>query len=159
MISQLSAIMRAGVGRNIMCTINEQDTKAIQDLLRFKKQMKMIRHFTDDEKYNWNKKRWSDAMFFEDDICWCSDSDKCNNTNCFRHMSNRKTAGIFTTGSLMGTEYCENYKESKVERTVRVWIGNDYVDVDITVKEEWNEDEIYEAAVLYVYDVISVEVL
>ena len=74
-------------------------------------------------------------------------------------MNNRKTAGIFTTGSLMGTEYCENYKESKVERTVRVWIGNDYVDVDITVREEWNEDEIYEAAVLYVYDVISVEVL
>ena len=59
----------------------------------------------------------------------------------------------------MDTKLCENNKESKMERTVRVWIGNDYVDVDITVREEWNEDEIYEAAVLYVYDVISVEVL
>lgn len=159
MVNQLSATMQAGVGRNIMCTINKQDAKAIQDLLRFKKQMKMIRHFTDDEIIAWNKKKWSDTMFFEDDICWCADSQECDNTSCFRHTNNRRTAGVFTSGHLMDTELCENNKESKMERTVRVWIGNDYVDVDITVREEWNEDEIYEAAVLYVYDVISVEVL
>ena len=159
MANQLSATMQAGVGRNIMCTISKQDAKAIQDLLYFKKQMKMIRHFTDDEMIAWNKKKWSDTMFFEDDICWCSDSDRCDNTNCFRHMNNRKTAGIFTAGSLMGTEYCENNKESKMERTVRVWIGNDYVETTIEVKEDWNEDDILEAAVLYVYDNISVEVV
>ena len=143
-----------------MCTINKQDAKAIQNLLRFKKQMKMIRCFTDDEMITWNKKKWSDTMFFDDDICWCADSEKCSNTDCFRHMSNRKeVAGIFTTSHLADTEYCVEYKEKNMERTVRVWIGNDYVDVDITVREEWNEDEIYEAAVLYVYDVISIEVL
>ena len=46
-----------------------------------------------------------------------------------------------------------------MERTVRVWFGNDYIDIDIDVREEWNEDEVYEAAVSYVYNTISIEVL
>ena len=100
-----------------------------------------------------------DIMFFEDDICWCADSNECDNTDCFRHMSNMKITGIFTCSSLMNTEYCENNKEKTMERTIRVWIGNDYMDIDITVREGWNEDDILEAAISYVYNVISIEVL
>ena len=98
-------------------------------------------------------------MFFENDICWCANRNKCDNIDCFRHISNRKSAGIFITGLLMGTEYCENNKENNMERIVRVWIGNEYIEIEIEAREDWTEDDLLEAAVLYVYDNISVEVL
>lgn len=46
-----------------------------------------------------------------------------------------------------------------MERIARVWIGNDYVEFEFEDNEDWNEDELYEAVVNYVYDVISVEIL
>lgn len=46
-----------------------------------------------------------------------------------------------------------------MERLVRVWIGNDYVEFEIDVDSNWTEDEIYEAVVEDVYNSISVEVL
>ena len=46
-----------------------------------------------------------------------------------------------------------------MERTVRVWIGNDYVEYEIEDNGDWTEDELYEAVVQEVYDVISVEIL
>jgi len=46
-----------------------------------------------------------------------------------------------------------------MERLVRVWIGNDYVEYEVDVDPNWTEDEIYEAAVEDVYNSISVEVL
>lgn len=58
-------------------------------------------------------------MLFEDDICYCGNSDECNNISCFRHMSNRRIKeGIFTTGLLKGTEYCPGFKrkENKNEK-------------------------------------------
>ena len=46
-----------------------------------------------------------------------------------------------------------------MERLVRVWIGNDYVEFEFDVDSNWTEDDIYEAAVEEVYSSISVEVL
>ena len=51
-----------------------------------------------------------------------------------------------------------------VEKIVRIWIGNDYVEW-IYDEEDWkqfkgmNEDEIYEQIVLDVYNNISIEIL
>ena len=59
---------------------------------------------------------------FDDDICWCADSDKCKNKECFRHFDNfddfynrthTPRERIFTMGHLMWTEYCELTKESE----------------------------------------------
>ena len=53
---------------------------------------------------------------FDDDICWCGDSDRCTNTECFRHLSNRRKSegiDIFTMALLMGTEVCPLTKESE----------------------------------------------
>ena len=45
--------------------------------------------------------------WFEDDICWCADSNECTNDDCFRHMLNRtQRQGIFTMGHLKNTELC-----------------------------------------------------
>ena len=53
-------------------------------------------------------------MWFDSDICWCADSIRCENTECFRHLSNKNDEErIFTCGSLMGTEYCPMHKESE----------------------------------------------
>lgn len=53
-------------------------------------------------------------MFFEDDICWCGNSNECNNIDCFRHLNNRKTKeGIFTVGLLKDTEYCPGFKRKE----------------------------------------------
>lgn len=42
---------------------------------------------------------------WEDDICWCADSERCTHTECFRHMDNRtQKVGIFTMSHLMGVE-------------------------------------------------------
>lgn len=46
-----------------------------------------------------------------------------------------------------------------MERLVRVWIGNDYVEYEFEDNGEWTEDELYEAVVEDVYNTISVEIL
>ena len=51
--------------------------------------------------------------WFEDDICWCMDSETCTNYNCFRHLTHMSEAKIFTCSHLKGTEYCELAKESE----------------------------------------------
>ena len=45
-----------------------------------------------------------------------------------------------------------------MERIVRVWIGNDFVEFEAEDNYE-SEDEFYEAVVAYVYDSISIEIL
>ena len=45
-----------------------------------------------------------------------------------------------------------------MERTIRIWLYNDYMEVTIEPQEDWSEDDLYEAAVSYVYDNISIEV-
>lgn len=53
-------------------------------------------------------------MFFDDDICWCGDSEICNITECFRHISNRTpqpSPDIFTCAKLMNTPICPYYEE------------------------------------------------
>ena len=46
-----------------------------------------------------------------------------------------------------------------MERIARVWIGNDYVEFEFEDNQGFNEDELYEAVVNYVYDNLSVEIL
>lgn len=46
-----------------------------------------------------------------------------------------------------------------MERLVRVWIGNDYVEYEIEDNSDWTEDELYEAVVEDVYNTISIEIL
>ena len=44
---------------------------------------------------------------FEYDICWCADSNKCTNKDCFRHLTNKPdTETIFTCSNLIYTELC-----------------------------------------------------
>lgn len=53
---------------------------------------------------------------FEDDICWCGNSDTCKNKECFRHLSNKKYKGesdIFTLSLLRDTEYCPLNKKGE----------------------------------------------
>lgn len=51
---------------------------------------------------------------FENDICWCADSERCLRRDCFRHLNNKDDdEKIFTCGHLMGTEYCKMYKEGE----------------------------------------------
>lgn len=46
-----------------------------------------------------------------------------------------------------------------MERIVRVWIGNDYVEYEVEDNQDWNEDEFYEAVCEDVFSTISIEVL
>ena len=46
-----------------------------------------------------------------------------------------------------------------MEKIVRVWIGNDYVEFEFEANQNWSEDELYEAVVQYVYETISVEIV
>ena len=47
------------------------------------------------------------GITWQGDICWCMDSERCTNTECFRHMDNKSDSEkIFTCSYLMGTEYC-----------------------------------------------------
>ena len=46
-----------------------------------------------------------------------------------------------------------------MERTVRVWIGDGYVEYEIEDNGEWTEDELYEAVVEDVYSTISIEII
>lgn len=52
--------------------------------------------------------------FIVNDICWCMDSDRCKNKECFRHMSNMPTGGVFTASHLMWTNLCPLRRESEV---------------------------------------------
>lgn len=64
---------------------------------------------------------------FNDDICWCADSDHCDKVECFRHMTNRAPQpepDVFTTASLMGTRDCpyfEEESESEEKYVVTPW--------------------------------------
>lgn len=59
--------------------------------------------------------------WFDDDICWCGNSNLkgekgCDRIECFRHLSNRKPQArpdIFTCGSLKNTPDCPYYKEKE----------------------------------------------
>ena len=63
--------------------------------------------------------------WFDNDICWCYNSSpeykdgeemKCNYTDCFRHLSNRRKQSapdIFTCSFLKGTEYCPHKEEGE----------------------------------------------
>ena len=52
--------------------------------------------------------------WFDNDICWCADSNRCENTECFRHLTNKNDEErIFTCGNLMGSEYCPMNKEGE----------------------------------------------
>lgn len=45
--------------------------------------------------------------WFTDDICWCIDSDVCDCTECFRHLSHKSPeTRFFSCAKLMDTEYC-----------------------------------------------------
>ena len=46
-----------------------------------------------------------------------------------------------------------------MERIVRVWIGNDFVEYEIEDNGGWTEDELYEAVAEDVYNSISIEIL
>jgi len=60
--------------------------------------------------------------WFEDDICWCSNSNLkgekgCDKTDCFRHLSNRKPQArpnIFSCGFLKNTPSCPYYKKEVI---------------------------------------------
>jgi len=56
------------------------------------------------------------TWLFDDDICWCGDSDNCPRTDCFRHMSNRRKSegtDIFTYALFKDTPDCVFAKEMK----------------------------------------------
>ena len=46
-----------------------------------------------------------------------------------------------------------------MERIVRVWIGNDYVEYEIEDNGDWAEEDLYEAVLEDVYNIISVEII
>ncbi len=51
------------------------------------------------------------ANWIHDDIAWCG-SD-CDNKDCFRHPSNRRTSGPYVMGYLRDTELCPLNKEGE----------------------------------------------
>ena len=46
-----------------------------------------------------------------------------------------------------------------MERTIRAWIGNDYVEFEAELPTNMTEDEFYEEIVEYIYSNLSVEIL
>ena len=51
---------------------------------------------------------------FDDDICWCGDSNRCDKKECIRHMSNRTPQpepDLYTCAQFMGTKDCPYLKE------------------------------------------------
>lgn len=54
-----------------------------------------------------------DLCMWEDDICWCMDSETCTNYECFRHLTHMDKPGIFTCSHLRNTDYCPLEKESE----------------------------------------------
>lgn len=52
-----------------------------------------------------------------DDICWCGNSDECEDTKCYRHFSNRKEKdGFFTCANLKDTDTCPSYFSLDIEK-------------------------------------------
>lgn len=56
-------------------------------------------------------------------------------------------------------DYQEFQEGVTMERIVRVWIGNDFVEYEIEDNGGWTEDELYEAVAEDVYNSISIEIL
>ena len=50
------------------------------------------------------------ADWIRDDITWCG-SD-CDNKDCFRHPSNRRTSGPYAMAYLKDTELCQLNKKA-----------------------------------------------
>ena len=46
-----------------------------------------------------------------------------------------------------------------MERTIRVWLGNDYTEFEMELNQNMSEDELYEYVVDYVYSNLSIEIL
>jgi hypothetical protein len=44
-------------------------------------------------------------------------------------------------------------------RTIRVWVDNEFLEVEVDGCAELSEEELYQTAVEYVYDRISIEVI
>lgn len=58
-------------------------------------------------RYRERQEKGEMNMWWQSDICWCADSNRCTNTECFRHLANKNDEEkIFTCGALMDTEYC-----------------------------------------------------
>lgn len=49
-------------------------------------------------------KNWH--TWIDEDICWCGDSDVCDNIDCFRHTYNQPGPGVYTMSYLRNTELC-----------------------------------------------------
>ena len=65
---------------------------------------------------------------FESDQCWCMDSERCTNTECFRHMTHKSDEErIFTCSHLMWTEYCPGYGADLRKRSREDDIKDGYI--------------------------------
>ena len=55
--------------------------------------------------------------WISDDICWCGNSDECENIECYRHTKNRRPedGNIFTAALLKGTNLCPSYFSSSLD--------------------------------------------
>ena len=52
--------------------------------------------------------------WWSDDICWCADSDTCDQTNCFRHLTNKDDrTTYYSAASMKWTVYCPMEKKEK----------------------------------------------
>lgn len=50
--------------------------------------------------------------WIDDDICWCQNSNECDDLKCYRNDKNRKTkGGLFTYALLKNTDLCPSYFE------------------------------------------------
>ena len=54
-------------------------------------------------------KNWH--TWIDEDICWCGDSDTCDNIDCFRHTYNQSGPGVYTMSYLRNTELCPLVEE------------------------------------------------
>lgn len=54
--------------------------------------------------------------WISDDICWCGNSDECENTECYRHTKNRRPedGNIYTAAYLKNTNLCPSYFSSNL---------------------------------------------
>lgn len=56
------------------------------------------------------------SWLFNDDICWCGNSNECDITECFRHLSNRRPQpkpDIYTMANFMGNIDCPYFQRYK----------------------------------------------
>ena len=54
------------------------------------------------------------ATWIYNDITWCGNSNECEDTKCFRHISNRipeSGPNIYSSALFKGTEDCPSYLE------------------------------------------------